>query len=139
MIDAKNFLDHDDGRLGPAGGIGAIGAQFKSVRSRQCDVLSHGSSISCWGLHEVIGSEKRGKALIFGAWSFRKPVPTPHPDHALLPHPVVAPVAFPAGQPAFAELQVEPVLAVKESAAADIAEREKDFVARAAADVIKRH
>src|SRR5258705_2916544 len=70
VIDAKDFLDHDDGRLGRASGIGAIGAQFESVRSRQCDVLSHGSSISCWGLHEVIGSEKRGKALIFGAWSF---------------------------------------------------------------------
>src|SRR5258705_1515108 len=106
------------------------------------------------GCTKLSGVKNAGKTLVFGEWSFRslehglfgKPVPTPHrvrgrrfPDHALLPHPVVAPVAFPAGQPAFAELQVEPVLDVKESAAADIAEREKDFVAQAAADVVKRH
>src|ERR1700704_621979 len=67
MIDAKNLLDHDDSRLGCTSGIGAIGAQFKSVRSRQCDVLSHGSSISCWALlalYEIVcGPRRREKAL----------------------------------------------------------------------------
>src|SRR5258708_14591379 len=60
-------------------------------------------------------------------------------SHALLPTPVMAPVAFPASQPALAELQVEPVLLVEQAAAAGVAEGEKDFVARAAVDVIKRH
>src|SRR3954462_7772023 len=61
------------------------------------------------------------------------------PDHGLLPHPVMAPVAFPAGQPAFAELQIEPIFLVEKPAAADVAEREKNLVARAAVDVIQRH
>src|SRR5881394_638326 len=56
----------------------------------------------------------------------------------LLPHPVVAPVALPAGQPAFAELQKEPVLLVEQSAAADVAEGEVDFLARPSPDVIER-
>src|SRR6185369_2375404 len=56
----------------------------------------------------------------------------------LLPHPVVAPVALPAGQPAFAELQKEPVLLVKQSAAADVAKREEDFLARTSPDIIER-
>jgi hypothetical protein len=56
----------------------------------------------------------------------------------LLPHPIVAPVALPAGQPALAELQKQSVLLVKQSAAADVAEREEDFFARSAPDIIER-
>src|SRR5258708_9126089 len=55
----------------------------------------------------------------------------------LLPHPVMAPIALPAGQSAVAELQVEPVLVRKQAAAASAAEREEDFVARAAPDIIE--
>src|SRR5437868_13113830 len=55
-------------------------------------------------------------------------------DAALLPHPVAAPVALPCRQAAAAELQIEPVLAVEEAAAADVAERKEGFVAGAAAD-----
>src|SRR5438105_4735939 len=50
----------------------------------------------------------------------------------------MAPVALPAGQSAFTELQIEPVLFGKQSAAADIAERQVDFLAGATADVIER-
>ena len=42
VIDAKDFLDHHHRRLGRAGGIGAVAAQLKIVRSRQFYVLSHG-------------------------------------------------------------------------------------------------
>src|SRR3954470_15632714 len=56
----------------------------------------------------------------------------------LLPHPVVTPVALPAGQPSLAELEIEPVLFIKQPAAADVAERQVDFLARTAADVIER-
>ena len=54
-------------------------------------------------------------------------------EAALLPHPVMAPVALPAGEPAFAKLQKEPVAIGKQSAAAVIAEGEEDFVARMSA------
>ena len=50
----------------------------------------------------------------------------------------MAPIALPAGQPAAPELQIEPVAMRKQSAAADVAERQVDFVARAALDVIER-
>src|SRR5712671_4687687 len=96
----------------------------------------------CWVLLGVVRNRlwraKAREGVIFEHDLFGKPVPT-FPDHALLPHPVVAPIAFPAGQATFAELQIEPVLLVKKSAAADVAKREQDFVARAAADVIKGH
>jgi hypothetical protein len=49
----------------------------------------------------------------------------------------MAPVAFPAGQSAVAELQIKPVLVKGQPAAADIAERQEDFVARAAAEVVQ--
>ena len=42
VIDAENFLDHHDGRLRLAGGVGAIGTEFETVRSRQFKVFSHG-------------------------------------------------------------------------------------------------
>src|SRR5258707_9427475 len=58
-------------------------------------------------------------------------------DSLLLPHPVVAPIALPAGQSAVAELQIEPVPVRKQTAAAGVAEREEDFVARAASDIIE--
>ena len=45
VIDTKDLLDHHDGRFRRTGGIGAIAAQFETVRSRQFDILSHGSSI----------------------------------------------------------------------------------------------
>src|ERR1700720_2522836 len=57
----------------------------------------------------------------------------------LSPHPVVAPVALPAGQSALAELQIKPVLVQEQAAAADVAEGQEDFVARTAADVVQRH
>src|SRR6478752_4451462 len=56
----------------------------------------------------------------------------------LLPHPVVAPVALPAGQPALAKLQKQPVLLVEQSAAADVAEREEDFLPRPSPDIVER-
>src|SRR3954464_10563439 len=56
----------------------------------------------------------------------------------LLPHPVVAPVALPAGQPALGEWQKEPVLLVEQSAAADVAECEVDLFARTSPDIIER-
>src|SRR5229473_5205268 len=59
------------------------------------------------------------------------------PSGGLLPHPVVAPVALPAGQSALAELQIEPVLVEEQPAAADVAEGQQGFVARAAADVVQ--
>src|SRR5260221_2718448 len=49
----------------------------------------------------------------------------------------MAPVALPADEPAFAELQVERVFFVEQSAGTDIAEREVDFPALPAADVIE--
>jgi hypothetical protein len=42
MIDAENFLDHDDRRFGRSARIGSISAELKIVRSRQPDVFSHG-------------------------------------------------------------------------------------------------
>src|SRR6476661_9489950 len=54
------------------------------------------------------------------------------------PHPVVAPVTLPTGQSAFAELQEETVVVREQSAAADVAERQIDFVAGPPADVAKR-
>src|ERR1700694_5839600 len=59
-------------------------------------------------------------------------------DRLLLPHPVMAHIALPAGYPPLAELQIKPVVAIEQSAAADIAECQIDFVARAAADVSQR-
>src|ERR1700732_4273200 len=59
-------------------------------------------------------------------------------DVLLLPHPVVAPVALPAGQSAVAELQIEPVIVVDQSAAAEVADCPIDFAAGAAADVAER-
>src|SRR5215213_3451953 len=56
----------------------------------------------------------------------------------LLPHPVVAPVALPAGQPALAELQEQPVFLVKQSTAADVAKGKEDFFARTSPDIIER-
>src|SRR5258705_11521075 len=58
-------------------------------------------------------------------------------DSLLLPHPVMAPIALPAGQSAVAELQIESVPVRKQTAAAGVAEREEDFVARAAPDIIE--
>src|SRR5882757_879592 len=82
---------------------------------------------------------------------FAKPVPTfaeyarlvaefaKLPDRSLLlPHPVAAPVALPAGEAAAAELQIEPVLAIEEAGAAGVAEGKEDFIAGPAADVIQR-
>src|SRR6266849_10159051 len=60
-------------------------------------------------------------------------------EAVLAPHPVVAPVALPAGQPALAELQIKPVLVKEQAAAADVAEGQEDFVARTAADVVQWH
>ena len=57
---------------------------------------------------------------------------------ALLPHPIVAPVALPSGEPAFTELQIEPVAVGKQAAAAIAAEGEEYFVARKAANIIER-
>src|ERR1700709_449953 len=50
----------------------------------------------------------------------------------------MAPVALPARQSAFAELQIEPVFLVEQSAAAIITERQVDFLAGSAADIIER-
>ena len=88
VIDAKDLLDHHDGRLGRACGIGAIAAQFETVRSRQLISCPTGHPF----LFEVALDLVRGTKAA-----------------GLLPHPVVAPVALPAGQPALAELQIEPV------------------------------
>ena len=55
----------------------------------------------------------------------------------LLPHPVMAPVAFPAGQPAVTELQIKPVLVNEQPTAAIIAKCQEDFLARTAADVVQ--
>src|SRR5258708_8814033 len=58
-------------------------------------------------------------------------------DSLLLPHPVMAPIALPAGQSAMAELQIEPVPVRKQTAATEVAEGQEDFVARAAPDIIE--
>src|SRR5882672_9525422 len=47
-----------------------------------------------------------------------------------LPHPVAAVILFPSGQPAVAELQEQPVVMVDQPAAAEIAQRQVDLVAR---------
>src|SRR5665647_1899075 len=120
MIDAENLLDHDDRSFGGARRVGAIAAQLKMIRSRQFDVFSHGSSI-CLGVNIV--------------WEAREP----NDMGALLPHPVVTPVALPAGQSALAELQKQPVVVVEQSAAADIADRQIDFLARTSADLSLIH
>src|SRR5665213_3397084 len=52
--------------------------------------------------------------------------------------PVRSPVAFPAGKPAAPELQVEPVLPVRQGAAFDIGQSEQHFAARAAPDINQR-
>src|SRR5271156_4105983 len=56
----------------------------------------------------------------------------------LLPHPVVTPVALPAGQSALAELKIEPVAVIEQAAAAEVADGQIDFVARAATDIADR-
>src|SRR5882724_1629657 len=55
----------------------------------------------------------------------------------LSPHPVVAPIALPAGQFALAELQIKPVFVKEQAAAAGVAEGQEVFVAGAAVDVVK--
>src|ERR1700688_4976835 len=49
----------------------------------------------------------------------------------------MAPIALPPGQSAFAELQIEPMVMIEQSAAAEIAKCQIDFVARRAADVVQ--
>src|SRR5215472_5203255 len=57
---------------------------------------------------------------------------------ASLPHPVAAVVFLPAGQPAVAKLQEQPVVVVDQAAAAEVAEREIDLVAGRAGDILQR-
>jgi hypothetical protein len=49
MIDAKNFLNKDDAAFGFAGGIGAVGAELETIRSRQSKVLTQcGPPLMFW-------------------------------------------------------------------------------------------
>src|ERR1700682_2157301 len=78
--------------------------------------------------------------MVLARWSWRN-----HPGERfvskrmplLSPHPVVAPIALPAGQFALAELQIKPVFVKEQAAAADVAEGQEGFVARAATDVVQ--
>src|SRR6185312_2185295 len=53
------------------------------------------------------------------------------------PHPVAAVVFLPAGEPAIAELQEQTVVVVDQAAAAQITQREIDFAAGSAADILQ--
>src|SRR5262249_37496267 len=55
-----------------------------------------------------------------------------------LPHPVAAVIFLPPREPAIAELQEQPVVMVDQAAAALIAEREIDLVARRPGDILQR-
>src|SRR5579871_5345745 len=57
---------------------------------------------------------------------------------ASLLHPVLAVVFLPSRKPAVAELQEQPVVMIDQPAAAEIAEREIDFTAGRAGDVLQR-
>src|SRR4051794_5845678 len=53
------------------------------------------------------------------------------------PHPIVAPVALPAGQLAVAKQQIEPMTLRKQSAAADVAEGQIGFIAGTAINIME--
>src|SRR5260370_21799436 len=64
VIDAKDLLDHHDRAFGRTRRVRAIAAKFKTVRSRQLDVLSHGSSIAFWGCTKSVCEDEDGRGLL---------------------------------------------------------------------------